>query len=56
MKDQTMIALAGMFGLLLFGAFLIQKGYDGYLAGSIIFVVASTMGVLLPQPGFLRTE
>lgn len=49
-----MIALVGIFALLIFGVFLNIRGYDGYLAGSIIFIIGSTMGVALPQPKFLR--
>ena len=54
MKDQTIIALAGIFALLIFGVFLNLRGYDGYLAGSIIFIIGSSMGVMLPQPKFLK--
>lgn len=56
MKDQTVIAIVGIFALLIFGVFLNMRGYDGYLAGSIIFVIASAMGIAIPRPGFLREE
>jgi len=56
MKDATLITITGLTLTTAFGSVALYLGYDGYLAGTIIFVLAAGMGVALPQPAFLRKE
>jgi len=54
MKDETVITAVGMICVTVFGSIAVASGYDDYLIGAIIFVIATAMGIMLPQPKFLR--
>jgi mannose/fructose/N-acetylgalactosamine-specific phosphotransferase system component IID len=54
MNDETFILALGLILLTVFGVTALSLGYDGDLAGTIIFVIASAIGVAIPRPWFLR--
>jgi len=54
MKDETLITLGGIFCLAAIMIVAILRGYDDFLVAGIIFIIAAAMGIMLPQPKFMK--
>lgn len=54
--DETLITVAGMIALVVFGSMILQGGCDGYTTKLVIALIAASMGLLTPRPGFIRNR
>jgi len=54
MKDETVITVVGFVCLTTVLVTALSLGYDEFLLYAILGIIASGMGIALPQPKFLR--
>lgn len=54
MEDATIITLFALACLLVFTCVAVLMGYNSYLIWTVLFIFATSAGIALPQPGWLR--